>query len=199
MGWEPAVVSDYPARVELPSGIVSWQLPGWYAALGFNRTQAADKLYFTPIFVTRETTFDRVGLDVDLAAVGGSVLRMGLYAANQDTLLPAALLNDFGTVVADSAGDKLITISLTLQRGYYWAVHISDGAPRLECINDGTSATVAPIQGWEPSTSVNVPDTMLRGASGQAGIATGGLADPAPVTTSSEDPTFAAVRFRVSP
>lgn len=197
MGWEQNIVSDYPQRVELPTGVVSWQLPGWYNDVGFNRTHTANRLYFTPIFVARRTTFDRFGIDVNTASGAGSVVRMGLYAVTPGSLLPAELLNDFGTVLVDSTGDKLITVSLTLERGYYWTAHISDDTPQLECF-DTLTATNIPIQAWEPSNLVNQPDNALRTSNGQVGVAVGGLDDPAPATDASNDPSSAAVHMRVT-
>ena len=196
MGFATPLVLDHPGRIELESAAVSFQLPGWYSEATFNRTIVADTLNHSLIFVATRTTFDRIATDVNSAAVASSVLRMGLYAARPGDLRPGALLNDFGTVAVDSTGDKLITISLTLERGFYYASYVSDGAPQLVGF-DVANANLVPTQGHR-RTSLLATGQIVVATTGRTADATGGLANPAPALNASNTPTFAALKFRVT-
>lgn len=189
--------TDYPARVETPTAENNWQRPGWWADGQFNRTHSADALYYTPIFVARKTTFDRVGIDVTSGTGDGEVCRLGLYEADPDTLMPAARVSDFGTVLVGSVAEVEITISLTLERGYYWTAHISNGGPQLGCV-DGNSGVSIPLQGWHRAINMFAQDALIRFIENQTGVATGGLADPATVPDLNATLSFAAPQLRVT-
>ncbi len=189
--------TDYPARVETPTGEENWQRPGWWADGQFNRTHSADALYYTPIFVARKTTFDRVGIDVTSAAGASDVCRLGLYTAHPDTLMPLDLVTDYGTVLVDSVAEVEITINETLERGYYWTAHISNGGPQIGCV-DADSGVSLPLQGWHRDVNMFAQDALIRFVEGQTGVATGGLADPATVPDLNATVTFAAPQLRVT-
>ena len=84
------------------------------------------RLYITPFFVPRTTTFDQIGINVT-ATAASSVIRLGIYnmTTGQD---PTSLVLDAGTVdSATSTGIKTITISQQLTAGLYALASCAQG------------------------------------------------------------------------
>lgn len=92
--------------------------------------------FFTPIFVVRTLTIDRLGLSVSNAGSAGSVIRLGIYA-NSSSDNPGTLLQDASTVDSTTPGDKLAVVSQTLSPGIYW----------LSCALQGGATTKAQVYG----------------------------------------------------
>lgn len=91
-------------------------------AAGFSASNlgitVAGRLNTSPSFLTAGT-YDRIGVIVDLR--GTATLRLGIYAADPATGLPAALLLDAGTVSTGSTGLREVTISHVISTsGWYW-------------------------------------------------------------------------------
>ena len=74
--------------------------------------------YYTPIFISTSTTYDRLSCRTGTFSTASTV-RLGIY--NDTNGAPGTLLLDAGTVSATSATtDFLITINQTLAAGFYW-------------------------------------------------------------------------------
>jgi len=106
-------------------GSALWGIPGWFINSLGGGTVTQNRLYYTPFYVDKETTFDRIGLNVSSATSGNA--RLGVYAVDPDTNLPGDLILDAGTVDTSTTGVKEITINLTLQQGFYYLAGVSNG------------------------------------------------------------------------
>lgn len=89
---------------------------------------AANTIYANCIHVPRPLTFTRIGIEVTVLSAGNA--RLGLFTCGTDGA-PGTLLLDAGTVSTGTTGIKEITISQTLQPGYYWAVVVGDATPTI--------------------------------------------------------------------
>jgi hypothetical protein len=118
-------------------------VPGWAAgryygtresvgAVGDNNSaMTAHRLYYTPVFVPRDNTADRIAVWVT-TGVALSVVRLGVYAADPDSGLPTSLILDAGTVDSSSNGAKEITIAEALDGGvWYWLASSSGHGPTV--------------------------------------------------------------------
>ncbi len=93
-------------------------------------TLAANTLYAGSLFLARAMTFDRICVDVTVAAAAGKKARVGIY--NDGTnLYPGSLILDAGEVAVDSTGLKAININQKLVAGLYWVACVSDGTPTV--------------------------------------------------------------------
>lgn len=113
----------------------------WDSSSGGAATAAltANRLYGIPVVVGYPTVFDGIAINVSGAAAAGKLIRLGVYglALNQATGIggyPGALILDAGAVAADSTGNKIIAISLTLQPGWYILSAVTDGTPTVYTI-----------------------------------------------------------------
>ena len=100
------------------------------------RALVANRLFYTPFFVPRTTTFTRIGVNVSVLAAS-STIRLGIYN-NGNGVPSGAPLLDAGTVSGATTGEKEITISQTLTPGWYWLAVVSDGVPQLTADNNTT-------------------------------------------------------------
>mgnify|MGYP001577637732 FL=1 len=109
----------------------------WTTASNY-RAITANRLYGRLIVVPKTMAFDQILINVQAAGGAGTAARLGLYKC-LSTLLPGALVTDYGTVAVDSTGTKTITITPTLTRGLHYLALVSDGTPTLYCGEGGVS------------------------------------------------------------
>lgn len=99
---------------------------GYYTTIGGNyasftsASHGAGDTRFAPFELSTASavTFDRIGIDI-VSGTAGSVVRLGIYNVGSDGK-PGTVELDAGTVAADSAGQKEITISHSLAPGRYY-------------------------------------------------------------------------------
>lgn len=84
----------------------------------------AGTMLASPKFIPAAVTLDRLGAEVSTIGDVGSKVRLGIYA-DDGTMRPGALVLDAGTINGDSATAQTITISQTLNRGWYWFAMVS--------------------------------------------------------------------------
>lgn len=161
---------DYPMK-QLPD-ITRWVLPGWTVeGLAFFALSSG-RIYYIPIFVEETTTYIRIGLKVTTSQVGNIDLRIFEW----DNGLPGALILSAGTVDAGSTGNKEITISQELQRGYYFlALRASVGSIAIQII-DGTKPFNSPVSAIHAVQNLDVKYLIM--------FASAVYNDPAPTPTS---------------
>jgi hypothetical protein len=144
-----------------PSLIVA----GSYVATSFNSTGnsgvTSNRLFYLPIYVTRTTSFDRIGINHAATTAGaGSIVRLGIYNSTND--LPSTLVLDAGFVdLTTAAAYKEVTISpsQSLGVGVYWlaaVAQVTSGSP--------TFVTGTPIMPVPSSLST------FNGAKFEAGV-----------------------------
>ncbi len=178
-----------------------WTIPGWWVA--FETTNAgitADLMWFTPILVISDNTYDRIGIEVTAAGASvGSLARLCIYNSQNSGsgIAPGSLVVDAGTVAvgsADGTGTKILTISETLQQGYYFLAYLSDDVPTLRVPNNSGAIDV-PVEGMSSSAGPLMNNVILRTTSVPAQVA-GGCADPASPVTGASTSSFASVFLR---
>jgi len=100
----------------------------WFPYVGYMATIALAQytLYGSIFMVPRDFTADRIAVDVTTSEVGKDI-RLGVYAFDQDTWEPGALIEDFGTVDTDSIAIKPLTIDRAFTKGMYLLAAITDG------------------------------------------------------------------------
>jgi hypothetical protein len=155
----------------------------------------AGDLYYIPIMVGEQTSFDRIGINVTVAGAGGTLARLGIYEMKSDGL-PGARLDDYGTVAVDSTGDKLITIPAFRQvreRGAYFLALVSNGGPILSTF--AATGLVPPISG-QAGTAAAALDQVVLAATGQATQTTNGLEGSAIAPTATRSGQFSSIRLR---
>jgi len=100
------------------------QLYGWSAT---HTDFPANMLQATGYPVFRKMRFDKIGMRVLGAGAAGARFRIGVY--DDKDFYPNKLLVDSGELNAESTGDKIADIDLTLDVGRYWVAYLA---------NDGT-------------------------------------------------------------
>lgn len=160
--------TDYPQT--LKPAIERKVIPGWYAYGSAEHAFIAGQISYIPIFVTKATAYDRIGVSVKGSAAGTADLR--IFAWNEG--LPGALILSAGTVDTSSGGMKEIAISQTLARGYYFLAIRCSGAPSLYAI-DPASPHHPPVDGIISGITTNPLNVIPT--------VTAAYSDPAPAPT----------------
>lgn len=99
-----------------------WVIPGWIRTTRTTTLFTINFIWYQPIFVMTTTAFDRIGVEESATGSAGSV-RLGIYEADVSdptAVVPKALVLDAGTVAVGTIGVKQITISETLNPGFYF-------------------------------------------------------------------------------
>ena len=99
---------------------------------------AASRMYFTPIYVPKAITVDRIGINVSANSGAGEACRLGIYESGADGM-PGALLLDAGEVAVTTNGGKEITISQALSADtVYWLALFTNAAASFNITCKGT-------------------------------------------------------------
>ncbi|MBA7662359.1 hypothetical protein ES703_70387 [subsurface metagenome] len=164
----PLPVYDYPMKLKPP--FARYVMPGWHAYQEMAALVAVGRIYFTPIFVTETTTYDRIAVNVDVALAGTADLRIFAWANG----LPGALILSAGTVDTGTIGFKEITISHELTRGYYFLAVRCTAACELRGLYPFSLVT-SPVPALRISQYINPSFIVLT--------ANAAYSDPAPEIT----------------
>jgi hypothetical protein len=173
--------ADYPRK--LRPNLTRYVRPGWYAHYAVGTTVTAGRIYYIPIFVTEQTTYDRIGIYVYTAASGTADLRVFAWSNG----VPGSLILSAGTVDTSTTGAKELTINLTLGRGYYFLAVRCTGAPALYG-PDPSGAVVPPVPGFEVSILYAGRNVVL--------YADAEYSNPAPAPTGATTAAYAFVALR---
>ena len=171
--------ADYPMKQK--PAITRWVIPGWFSiGSQSNIAATAGRIYYIPIFVEEATTYIRIGVNVGTAVAGTADLRIFNWGAG----LPTSLVLSAGTVDTGTTGAKEITISQTLNRGYYFLAVRCSAAPSLY----GLSYAIPPVSGINDSLAVQ-PKLVIP-------YVAAAYADPAPAPTALTTQNYAFVMLR---
>lgn len=177
-----AAAAGIPTKADLfDLGLAHWTVPGWAPGTTGDSASEADQVYYIPIYLERSTPYTRLGCHVAGAGAGGTVARLGIYAAVFDgdgQLIPDTLTLDAGTVSVATTGEKTIVIAETLAAGWHFLAFSTDGTPTLRAFSEG-AALGAPITGYR--TAIAQGGNQLFKVAVADGAAA--LVDPAPAPT----------------
>lgn len=180
----PALVDDFPRDLKTP--VVRWVIPGWYWSGHVNQAAIAGRIYYQPIFVPEDTTYDRIGVYVSTGDAAGGTCDLRVFEWNAG--LPGALVLSAGTVSTNADGAKEIAISQLLSRGFYFLATRFDQTPTMAAI--GTTGIVsAPVGALAESNAVTAMAQITQ-------YVAAAYADPAPAPTASATSAYCTVRLR---
>ncbi|KKL27238.1 hypothetical protein LCGC14_2387220, partial [marine sediment metagenome] len=175
--------ADFPEKVK--PAVTRWVIPGWFFNGSLNDVANAGVIFYVPIFVEETTTYIRIGINVQTAVSGDADLRIFNWSGG----LPGALVLAAGTVSHATTGNKEITISEELTRGYYFLAIRCSGSPTLKGIDRSDNGVVPPVAGLAGGLSFDNFFNMIP-------IKTAAYADPAPTPDSITSPSKVFVRLR---
>jgi hypothetical protein len=118
-----------------------------------NVTPTHQNTFYTPFFIDKSTTIDRISIVTGGSFSGSSTVRLGIY--NDTNGLPSTVFYDAGTVNATSFSTAYsITINQTLAAGSYWLAFCQQStAPATGTYIGGTTTTsVANTLLWASAT-----------------------------------------------
>jgi hypothetical protein len=125
---------------------------------------SANVLRAIPFIVSKETTLDRIAMNVSNSKAGSA--RLGIYEDNGN-LYPSALLLDAGTVDTGSTGSKVLNINQTLTANkLYWLVVVGNNNPTVRCLNPAYMIAVLGV----PNTLATNPGLGYSVAYGDAAL-----------------------------
>jgi len=123
----------------------------WLIQSGIANSQAAGStfnyLITTAFYLPESVTVDRVAINISVLGTGD--IRLGLYAHDNATGKPGSRIADWGLVATTSTGVKEVTISQTLNKGWYWFAYVWQ-----------TSNTTAFTMTSTPMNTLNIPNNI---------------------------------------
>ena len=160
----------------------AYYFPYLSASVGSTTTVTTTQIYYVPFFVRKKTTFTRIGIQVITAA--GTSARLGIYNAANG--IPTSLLLDCGTVSTASTGEKEITISQSLNVGFYFLAFVADNAPTIYFTTNANTAT-----------SYSIGQTTRLAAVYNFIASNGSITLPNPATSLTSTASMPAIALRV--
>lgn len=149
-----------------------------------------DRLFARPFLVVARRAFDRIGVNITVAAGASGVLRMGIYADGGG--VPGALIVDAGTVSATATGTVEITIAQTLDPGLYWLALVEQGSATGGTVT-AYSAAAIPTSAW--SQVATTPPTSLGFTHPYKASVSGALPNPfGALTSATSTPPMVCLR-----
>lgn len=89
--------------------------------VGAGLSATANVTYYTPFYVNKPTTFDRIACVTGSSFSGTATMRLGIYNSGSAQNKPSTVVLDAGTVSCTAASTAYaITINETLQAGFYY-------------------------------------------------------------------------------
>lgn len=117
---------NLPPSLRLNSGYYYTPLLGGTPATG---VVANNLCTYLPIYIGKQSTFDRIALTTGPSFSGTSTVRLGIFNNDETTGKPSTLVLDAGTVSCSVANTlHAITINQTLSRNWYWLAAVTQGA-----------------------------------------------------------------------
>lgn len=110
--------------VPAPTGVKAPTMPGVVSSGAASQAVISTNVDFAnvcPIVMHRKLLLTEVSIVVTTAGGGGTVVRVGLYAANE-AFVAGSRIVDWGTLAATSTGRKALAISTSVDVGNYLVV-----------------------------------------------------------------------------
>ncbi len=164
----PIIPNSMPIGMLTPN-MTRYSMPGWSINTGVDYSYTAGVIYYTPIYVSRTSTFVRAAIKVsNIAALTSADIRI----FNWNDGIPTTQAANLGIFDCTSLGIKENIINTTLNQGFYFiAVRCDSGNPTLHCLSPDT-----------PSPATYISATAF-GSSGSSIKVTSSYTDPAPLPT----------------
>lgn len=126
-----------------------------------------------PFWIPQAGGYDRIVTEVTTIGEAGSLLRLGIYAADPNTGIPVAQapLVDAGTVPGDTSGTKEIVITASLPAGLVWLTSVAQNCPTTA----PTVRLVTVSAGLYPAVFTALASLASSGGAWQKTGATGAL------------------------
>jgi hypothetical protein len=143
-----------------------------------NVTPNINRVSYCQIFIPVATTFDRIAIKTGSTFSGtGCVVRLGIYQNANGK--PSTLLADYGTVSPTIASTvSSITISETLNAGFYWLAAVVQTAASVTTTFSGNAGNIAAYQTYQ-----NLPyDPAMTTGSVITGYTQDGVSGALPAT-----------------
>ena len=90
------------------------------------------RLYFCPILVPQDTTYNRLGMRY--GSIAGCKCRIGLYNCSTTKLAPSTLVVDGGEVGNATNTNYEATINVSLKKGFYFGCIIPASDTSMNCV-----------------------------------------------------------------
>lgn len=151
--------------------------------------------YAVPWIVTKAVTINQIGVGINTVGESGSVLRFALYSDNN--WYPGALVQDFGTVAADSGGSDAIAWITGLTRavtpGIYWIAYVCQvSVTTRPKINQFSTVPFNLVFTAAPSSGVQTSSCY------SADSITAGFPDPYPTTRARNSDQIWRIAMRIA-
>ena len=169
----------------------------YYTSLTVNPTantvpMVEGRAYALPIVITKSVTIDRIAILVDLVGGEGSVVRAGLYNANQATADITTLIVDAGTASVETGGVKEYTVSQAMPPGVFYVVVVCQGAAATRPALRGQ----IPSGSWRSTSAPFSGNSPYPGLYGNANTVPGALPDPLGVPFTGNDAAMPTTMVR---
>jgi hypothetical protein len=151
-----------------------WYLPHGLATISNTGTMTQSALGFTPLYIAKSTSINKLGLYVATLAAS-STIRLGVFANStaSNSAYPGTLVVDAGSVDSTTTGSKVITLgtAITLNPGLYWLAAVAQGGAPVVYVTVSTityphspmgsaSAILGPGSGNNTWTSAGVTGAL---------------------------------------
>jgi hypothetical protein len=114
------------------------------ASIRNNTTPVHQRVYYTPILIDSTTSFDRLAFQSGSTFLGTATVRLGIFANSNGN--PATLILDAGTVSVTAASTVYeITISQSLDAGFYWLAFCQQGTAPSTSVYFGATGDAAAV------------------------------------------------------
>ncbi|MHC5746764.1 MAG: hypothetical protein ACYTXT_33715 [Nostoc sp.] len=150
----------------------------------------ASSITYTPFYIASTVTISKFCINV-ASAVASSAVTCGVYSHDTTTKLPSNLLGS-ASVSTATIGVKDLTISLTLNPGWYWFAITPSGVPNLT-----TLTTLFYGQNYI-NGSTSVPTATFSQGIRQSGFTYGALPSTALVSSLSSITVCVAFWYQVT-
>jgi hypothetical protein len=127
--------------------------------------------YYCPIYISSTNTFDRIQITTGSTWSGSGVMRLGIY--NDSNGSPSTVLLDAGTV-SPTAGNTTytITISQSLDPGWYWLANNSQTAAATNSVYGVTNTFLTPNNFGTTGVNTNAFTMYTQSVTVTSGFAT---------------------------
>ena len=159
-----------------------WSVPGWSIEYSTGGYIYANRIYYTPIFISDTTTYTGLGITMGSTNVNNIFdLKVGIYSWSNG--LPDTLLTELGTFETNTVQGQIISNLFTLNPGYYFLSYVASYTPgtsqQASIYPSSATRFSPPVSGKSMSLGSNTDCVTL--SLQDSGIATSIMSDGFPI------------------